>query len=336
MTDRVSLEITSADLPMVDVYLPMMKSAALISAGELGLFQALAEGPLDVPALAARLQASPEGVTRLTDLLVSLDYLVRDGERLANSPHAARWFTRGGQVDYTAGLLWTGQAWSLMSSLTECVRQGGPQTSLWERMESQPAWGPIFSRYMHAFARHLGPDLLAHAALPRPPQRLLDLGGSHGLHAMAFCRAHPGLHAVIVDQASALVDTPQALRDAGLADRIETVAGDLRTTDWGRDYDVVLFLSVMHNQTADENRQSVQRVAQALRPGGVLIIHEYPADQPLSAYDAAFRVTLLTETGTGTHSSGAIRGWLAEAGFNEPRQVELTPREKGSLLIASR
>jgi SAM-dependent methyltransferase len=121
-----------------------------------------------------------------------------------------------------------------------------------------------------------------------------------------------------------------------MAQRIRTLAGDLRDADWGEGYDVVLFLSVMHNQSAEDNRRSVARIARALRPGGVLVIHEYPADAPLGAYDAAFRVTLLTETGTGTHGSADLLGWLAEAGFAPPRRVVLGPPEKGTLFIASR
>lgn len=336
MTDRITLDIASAELPMADVFLPMMKSAALISAGQLGLFQALAEGPLEVAALAARLGCAESGVTRLADLLVSVGYLRREGPCLANAPQAARWFTAQGEVDYTAGLLWTGEAWGLMASLADCVREGGPRVTLWERMESQPGWGPVFSRYMAAFARHLGPDLLKHVPVPLDARRLLDLGGSHGLHAIGFCRRYAALEAVIVDQASALVDTPQTLREAGMDSRIRTVAGDLRDADWGEGYDVVLFLSVMHNQGAEDNRRSVARIAAALRPGGVLVIHEYPADAPLGAYDAAFRVTLLTETGTATHGTADLQAWLAEAGFQPPRRVVLDPPEKGTLFIATR
>lgn len=324
------------DLPMVDVYLPMMKSAALLSAGELGLFEALAGGPRTVPALAAALGASEDGVARLTDLLVAVGYLRREGDALANTAHAARWFTPAGQVDYTAGLRWTARAWELMATLTDCVREGGPRRTLWERMEDTPSWGPLFSRYMAAFARHLAPDLVRHAPVRPGARRLLDLGGSHGLHTMAFCAAYPELQAVIVDQASALTDTPRALADAGLGSRVQTVPGDLNTVDWGTGFDVVLFLSVMHNQGAAANARTVQRISDAMNPGGTLVIHEYPADAPLSAYDAAFRVTLLTETATATHTAAAITGWLEAAGFKDTRRVSLSPAEKGTLFIATR
>ncbi|WP_276615627.1 hypothetical protein [Nonomuraea basaltis] len=37
--------------------------------------------------------------------------------------------------------------------------------------------------------------------LPEGSKSLLDLGGSHGLYAEAFCRAYPGLAGTIVDSA---------------------------------------------------------------------------------------------------------------------------------------
>lgn len=331
---QMPLEDGADVLPMVDVHLPMMKSAALISAGQLGLFQALSRGPLSVAALADALACSTEGVQRLSDFLITVGYLERDGNGLKNTPHAARWFTSEGEVDYTSGLTWTGKAWNLMGTLTDCVRDGAPGTPLWDLMRERPTWGPSFSSYMHAFARHLGPDLLRHVRPPEGARRLLDLGGSHGEHSIAFCRLYPALSAVLVDHASALTDTEATVQRAGMAHRITLTAGDLREAAWGEGYDVVLFLSVVHNQTPEENRRTVQRIADVLRPGGVLVIHEYPHDAPASPFDAAFRLTLLTETGTATASSAAIGEWIADAGLSPPERIALAPREKGALFIA--
>ena len=53
----------SAELPMLDIYMPMMKSAAIVAAARLGLFEALSAGALDTPELARRLAA--EGGTAI-------------------------------------------------------------------------------------------------------------------------------------------------------------------------------------------------------------------------------------------------------------------------------
>jgi SAM-dependent methyltransferase len=319
---------------MVDVYIPMMKAAAIISAGQLGLFEALAGGPLPARRLAEATGASEVGIRHLADFLVAVGYLVEGPEGLANAPRATRWFTGGGDVDYTAGLLWTAESWGLMGHLADAIRQGAPAKTLWESMQERPHWGPIFSSYMQAFARHLGPDLLGRVSLPEGARRLLDLGGSHGLHSVGFCRKYPALEAVIVDFPSALTETEAMLAREGLASRITVKPGDLLHGDWGTGFDVVLYLSVAHNQTAEDNRRMLAHIGSVLRPGGLVVIHEYLAGAPLDVYDAAFRLTLLTETATRTYGFEEFSAWLAAGGFEPPTRIDLDPREKGTLLLA--
>ncbi len=321
-------------LPMVDVYLPMMKAAAIVSAGQLGLFEALSQGPLTLPELARAIDASEFGAAHLSDFLLAVGYLLRDGERLQNAPHTTRWFTKAGNVDYTAGLLWTAESWTLMSGLTAAVRRGAPAKTLWESMREQPHWGPAFSSYMHAFARHLSPDILAKVNVPDEARRMLDLGGSHGLHSIGFCKKHQQLESWIVDLPESLTDTARTVKSHGLEGRIHVKPGNLLSGHWGDEFDIVLYLSVAHNQTAADNAKVLGDIGRALKPNGVLVIHEYLTGAPMDAYDAAFRLTLLVETATQTYSLPEYQGWLAAAGFHPPTVLELSPREKGSLLVA--
>ena len=93
---------STAPIPSLalDVYWPMMKSAALMTAGELGIFAALSPGPLPVEELAGRLGTSIHGTDRLCAVLTQTGYLERTPEnRLGNSPHAQAWLTQSGQQD---------------------------------------------------------------------------------------------------------------------------------------------------------------------------------------------------------------------------------------------
>ncbi len=325
-----------AELPMLDVYMPMMKSAAIVSAAQLGLFQALAAGPLTGDALASILSSNPAGVRTLADFLVAIGYLSGDAQGYANTASTQRWFTPIGSVDYTAGALWTHEAWSMMGGLAHTEQAGKPQETLWHRMTVEPHMGPLFSRYMQAFAQDLGPDLVQHTPILSHHRRLLDLGGSHGLHSLRFCQANDQLNAVIVDMASALTDTPDTVASAGMQDRVTLRPGNLLDLDWGEGYDVVLYLSVGHNQTEQDNQRVVAHIAKVLKPGGLLVVHDYLAGVPLNAFHAAFRVTLLLETGTRTYSEAEYQTWFSQAGFQKATRVDLNPLEKGSLLFAKR
>lgn len=326
----------SAELAMLDVYMPMMKSAAILSAGRLGLFEALAHGPLALPLLAKKINASLTGTASLADFLISLGYLEKQGDSFANTASTQRWFTSQGLVDYTPGLLWTQEAWPMMGLLSDAVRRGTPEKTLWDAMLERPQLGQLFSSYMAAFARDLGPDLLRHVPIKAEQCRLLDLGGSHGLHAIRFCQRYPQLNAVIVDLPSALTQTPSTIAEAKLSERIKLSPGNLLENDWEGMFDVVLYLSVAHNHTAEDNRQVMRRIADSLRPGGLLVIHEYIEETPLNAFHAAFRLTLLFETGTKIHRYEDYSDWLAAAGFASISRIDLDPLEKGSLILARR
>lgn len=326
----------TAELPMLDIYMPMMKSAAIVAAARLGLFEALASGPLDAALLARRIDSEVAGVRALADFLVASGYLHRIDATYGNTDSTQRWLSSVGSIDYTPGALWTHEVWAMMGQLDRVVKAGRPEQTLWNLMAEQPRLGPLFSRYMHAFAQDLGPDLVAHTPVEPRHRRLLDLGGSHGLHAMRFCRQHPQLQALIVDLPSALTDTPAAIAAAGLSDRISTRAGNLLDLGWGEGHDIVLYLGVGHNQREDDNRCVIAEIARCLRPGGLLVLHDYLTGDTPNAFHAAFRLTLLAETGTRTYSEQEYRGWIAEAGFASAERVDLNPLEKGSLLIARR
>ncbi len=326
----------SAELAMLDIYLPMMKSAAIISAGRLGLFEALARGPLTLALLADKINSSIQGTVTLVDFLVAMGYLEKQGELFSNAASTQRWFTSAGQVDYTPGLLWTQEAWFMMGTLTDAVRSGTPEKTLWDAMVEKPRLGHLFASYMGAFALDLGPDLLRHVPVAAGHYRLLDLGGSHGLHSIRFCQHYPQLSAVIVDLPSALMDTASTIAQKQLSERIRISPGNLLDHDWGSGLDLVFYFSVAHNHTAEENRLVIRRIGASLNPGGLLVIHEYLAETELSQFHAAFRLTLLLETGTQIYRHEDYSNWLTAAGFSSVSRIDLEPREKGSLILARR
>ena len=141
---------------------------------------------------------------------------------------------------------------------------------------------------------------------------------------------------MIVDLASALTNTKALVAQEKLSDRISIRPGNLLDGDWGASYDVVFYLSVAHNQTADDNRRVIRHIAEALNPGGLLLIHEYLAESPPLPFHAAFQLTLLVETSTRIYSFSEISTWLEEAGFSSSSRIDLNPREKGTLIVARR
>jgi len=321
---------------MLAVYLPMMRTAAVLAAGQLGLFEALAKGPRAVPALARQLRTPASGLERLVDLLVLAGWLQRRGSKVQNAAGTQRWFTSCGDVDYTSGLLWTADAWRLTADLAGSLQRGGPALRLWDRMAQEPGLGERFADYMHAFARHAGPHIARSVKIPPSARRLLDVGGSHGLHSLAFCARHPQLTAVVFDHAVSLRTTKANVKAHGLTGRVTTRAGNCVTDALGSGFDVVLYFSVAHNQSPADNAAVLAKCAAALNPGGVLVVQDYLRDHMPADYGAAFDLTLLLEVGTHTHRRADFERWIADAGLVDCRHRVLRPAAMGSVLVAKK
>lgn len=60
-------------------------------------------------------------------------------------------------------------------------------------------------------------------------QRLVDIGGGHGLLLATVLRAHPALRGVLFDRPEVVAGGTVALAEAGVADRCERVGGDFFT-----------------------------------------------------------------------------------------------------------
>jgi len=328
----------------MDVYWPMMKSAALITAGELGVFVALSQGPLLVEELAARLGASVDGTDRLCAVLVQTGYLERTPDnRLANSVHAQAGLSQTGTHDLNSGLHWFAHAWKLMSSLRECVVNGAPSKIIWDRMQSNPVMGLAFAAYMKDYAASVVADFQHAVELPAGARKLLDVGGSHGLHAAAFCQRSPELHAVIFDLPVSLASTRGRISEWGLDERIRCVEGNIVHDAIEGTFDVITYFLVAHNQTDADNVRIVQKMASALNPGGMLVVYEYVREPAAchtvsssEALAAAFDLTLLVETGTRTYTAERITTWLRDAGLQNIKRTDFEPIEKGSVFCAYR
>jgi SAM-dependent methyltransferase len=332
---------TSPSLSL-DVYWPMMQSAALITAGELGVFPALSQGPLQVEELAGRIGASVNGTDKLCAVLVQTGYLERTAEnKLCNRAHTQAWLAQKSELDLNSELHWFAYAWQLMSGLRDAVVHGQPKTVLWDLMRANPKMGPAFAAFMKDHAATVVDDVQRAVELPVGAKTLLDVGGSHGLHAAAFCRRSPELSAVIYDLPVSLTNTRSLIAGWGLGERLRCVEGNIVHDAIVGTFDVITYFLVAHNQTDADNARIVQKLARALNPGGVLHIYEYVREPAArftvsgtEALAAAFDLTLLTETGTQLHTAERITAWLRAAGLVNIRRTDLQPIEKGSIFSA--
>jgi SAM-dependent methyltransferase len=170
-----------------------------------------------------------------------------------------------------------------------------PVPEPWAEGEKIPWNEPAFSARMlrehlsqeHDMASRRSVTIDAHVAwihqrvLTEQPARVLDLGCGPGFYAQRLARL--GHTCVGVDFSPASIDYAKT-QAAGTGLPLTYIEGDVRTVDYGADYDLVMFIFGEFNvfKTADA-RAILRKVYQALKPGGWLLLepHTFAAIEAL-------------------------------------------------------
>ena len=308
---------------------------------DLGLFETLsaADGPHTAAELARDLDAHPDGVATLCDFLAAARYLdaTADGYRLTGMteswllPDAGTdmgpWFTFWNELVFP---FWEAQ-------LETAVREGEPGQTLYEWLDEQPGRWAVAQEGFRATASLALDDVAGAVTVPAGADRLLDVGGGHGLYAFELCRRTPGLSATVFDTPGA-VEAARADVSADVADRVRFQAGDYRSDGLGSGYDLALVFNVVHAHDPAENVALLERVRMALAPGGrVAVLDQWEGSARTPVGRAGLRfvaLTYLTTLGATVYPRDEVAGWLREAGFTDIDATSVGPLSGMGLLQA--
>jgi SAM-dependent methyltransferase len=140
-----------------------------------------------------------------------------------------------------------------------------------------------------------------------------------------------------VDLPAVVPATRRAVRIAGRERQYRLVAGDLFDVELGHEaYDLAIAGNLCHLFDEAANRRLLDRLHDALRPGGTLAVMDImPGEQPTRRWVALYELGLLLRTASGrVHPLAAYLGWLHDAGFEPPERHRLVDQAQAVLLVA--
>lgn len=300
-----------------------MESRVLLTALELDVFTAVGAGATTA-AVASACGADAGATERLLDALVALGFLEKREGLFANAPLAARFLAGGTPDDSRDALEHNLSLWRRWSTLTDAVR-AGHAVSVPEMAERGDDWTVPFIAAMHRGAAERAP-LVVRAVGTQGVGQMLDVGGGSGAYSIAFARASATLRAEILDLPTVLPIAEGHIAEAGLAGRVSTRVGDLRTDPLGSGYDLVLLSSICHMLGPEENRDLLSRAARALAPGGRVVVSDFVLDEEGTGPRQAvlFSLNMLVGTPSGrSYRESEYREFFGEAGLVDVERVRL-------------
>jgi SAM-dependent methyltransferase len=285
-----------------------------------GIFAALSESPHTVAELAERLGLQPTATGLLLDVLTSLEHVRLEGDRYELAPRARKWLEPGGERyvgDFVAD---TYNYWEWWGALERLVRDG-ESMELHDRDPDDPQWED-YIRGQYQLARLSSDEVAKAVALPGEPISVLDVAGGHGEFSMALCRRNPGLRATVVDLPGSARVGRRIVAEAGMADRIDYVEGDMFEADLDGPHDGALLFNIIHHLSPERARELFARIRAALRTGAPLCVLDLydrpPGKQPGSA--AMLGLFFHLTSGADTYTAEEVSDWLDTSGYGNVKR----------------
>lgn len=299
----------------------------LAVAARLGVADLLADGPQSAEALASATGAHPDALHRLMRALANMGVFEALPERRfaltplgatlrADHPGRMRAFAMflGDEVYRVWGDLY----YSITTDQPAFDHVFGAHH--FDYLATHPASNEVFNQAMSAAAQR---EIVAMVAAYdfSGVERVVDVGGGHGLLLAAILQANPGLHGVLFDLPHVVANAGPILDAAGVADRCEVVGGDFfaGTPPAG---DILTLSHIIHDWDDTHSVQILRSCVQALRPGGRLLLAEDIVEPGANAPQTLFRdMQMMVLNGGRERTAAEYERLFAAAGLRVGRII---------------
>jgi hypothetical protein len=239
---------------------------ALAIVSELGVADALADGPRPAAEVARELEADPETLHRLLRALATAGVFAEETPGVFRNTDASELLRRGGGwTDFAH--LFGGVFYRAVTDLDASGEPTFPRShgaDFWSWLGAHPEERAAFDRAME-YGSRFSLERLAPVEW-RGDELVVDVGGGNGTLLAELLSVQPGLRGIVYD-------LPETVRDeAALGDRIEFVPGSF--FDGVPEGDVHILSAILHSWDDERAGEILHAIRAAGRPGSRLLILE--------------------------------------------------------------
>jgi C-methyltransferase len=208
--------------------------------------------------------------------------------------------------------------WAAIGELTTTVRSGEPRQTMAETPDHE--FWVEFSRASER-ASVLPAQFVADklALAPGEAAEILDVAVGSGVYGISALERYPKARLTALDWGNVLDNARKVAERHGVAERVRWLAGSAFEAPLPDDhFDAIIVSHFYHHFPPEQNVTLSKRLFRALKPGGVLAVHDWVVDEGRAANEPAltFAVVMLSTTPLGdVYSLSEYRGMLESAGF---------------------
>lgn len=301
------------------------KGQIFLTALELDVFTLL-QTPMNAKNMSDELQTQPGLTMRFLDVLAALDLLSKEGDRYRTSHDVAPFLVK--DAPYAARYLKFGiksrETWMRLSEILKTGPTGEEDGHSHNYDQESIDWmarGSLLGR-LQGTVRQM-------KALPEftNADKLIDLGGGHGLFGIAFAQENQNLSVVIFDKPDVTPMTQTYIDRYNMGERVTTLSGDYTKDDLGSDYDIA-FEACSFGGNSEDSKSFYRQVWKALRDGGLFVRLTFTIDDdrtgPLSSLIWDLKDHMTGHSHMHRKTTSELFDTLCEAGFQEARIIDMS------------
>ncbi len=250
-----------------------IRSKLLLTGIELKVFNQLSE-PSSADAVAKAIGAHPVNTRLFLDGLAASDLVVKGEGQYQNMPVTQAFLVDGSPTFLGQMYAFQSQMWSAtLNGLSKLVKEGPPPPSPEMDMGSEEMWAQFtvsLANYERAGVAQQAVELVSELPEFLSFRKMLDLGGGPGLVGIAIVASHPDMKGVIFDRPAIIKVAETFIKEYGMEERMDVLAGDYNGDSIGDGYDLIWASNTLN--FARHNLDSLMKnIYDALNPGGVFI-----------------------------------------------------------------
>jgi hypothetical protein len=311
--------------------LGIVDTKALAVAADLGVADALDQGARTPQELAGALNVDADALDRLLRYLVGRGIFARKHGGYVNNA-ASKVLRTGDPQSLRPWARFYGSDWHvrIWNELGHSVRTGDSAAQaafgrdFWDQLtEVDRAAGELFDDAMEAASR-VQQELVATKYDWPAEGRVCDVGGGTGSLLAGILRATPGAEGVLFDLPEVVSRATPVLEKAGVADRVEVVAGSF-FDGVPEGCDRYVLQAIVHDWDDESCVRFLTRCREALAPGGrVLVIEQTLPEHDGDHFVKALDLEMLVDTGKGRERTREqLEALFARAGLRIARVVPI-------------
>jgi uncharacterized protein YjiS (DUF1127 family) len=326
---RLHQRLTPAPAAMIEMILSGWTSQAITVAAQLGVADALADGPLTIDELATRVDADADALRRLLRALISRGVFRhrRDGRYELNS--LSDTLRSDAAVSMASAARFYGsqeqrERWTL---LVDSVRTGCSVVpalrgkSSFDYFAEQPELADLFNQTMTSVSEMTdatvvaGYDFSAYATI-------VDVGGGNGPLLATILAAAPASHGILYDLPLVVANAPNLLRKNDVVDRVRIAEGSFFDSVPG-DGDAYVLKNIIHDWPDEEAVQILRNVRRAAGHRAPVLLVEFVIPEHNRDFPGKWvDLEMLLNLGARERTAAEYRDLLSQAGFRMTRVVQ--------------